>query len=336
MNDYSSPSSTTVERSTSSALPQPLHVSELALASPDAQIVGAGLVQHAQLKQDRTGRPYVALTVIVADGSRLEARWWRFPYSADRCPSSGTVYRFTGQVETFQGAVQLRVSNAEALPGADLSPFVRATQRPLADLQAELQALIAGLDADLAALLRAVLARNVYERFCTWPAAQSHHGAVRRGLLAHSVRVAHIAVQLGDAYGAGWLPHDKDLVIAAALLHDVGKLYTLPSIAGGSLPEEARQFDHVTLGTLIVRMAAEQAEPKLSPTRLNALLHALLAHHGKREWGAPVEPQSVEAWLVHLADLAEARLWEWSGEAEQHSDKLPTTGEKGNLIDANQ
>ncbi len=89
----------------------------------------------------------------------------------------------------------------------------------------------------------------------------------------------------------------------------------MPRVAGGPFPEEARQIDHVTRGVLTARSAAERLDPTVSEARLARLLHAMLAHHGVREWGAPVEPQSVEAWLVHLADLAEARLWEWSGEA---------------------
>jgi 3'-5' exoribonuclease len=91
-------------------------------------------------------------------------------------------------------------------------------------------------------------------------------------------------------------------------------VHTLPAIAGAALPEEASSIDHITQGVLMVRAAAVQAEPAVHPARLSSLTHIILAHHGRQEWGSPVEPQSVEAWLVHLADLAESRLWEWSTE----------------------
>lgn len=109
------------------------------------------------------------------------------------------------------------------------------------------------------------------------------------------------------------MQHDAELVSAACLLHDVGKVYTLPAIAGSAPPEGADHFDHVTRGVLLVREATGRTEPAVGEARLDALLHAILAHHGRKEWGAPVEPATLEAWLVHLADLAEARLWEWSG-----------------------
>jgi 3'-5' exoribonuclease len=197
----------------------------------------------------------------------------------------------------------------------DIALFARSARRPLQDLQDELEALIGETGNEFSPLVSAVLGGENYVRFCEWPAAQSHHGAVRHGLLAHSIRVARLAQQLAVAYGPDMLTYDAELVIAAALLHDVGKICTLPRIAGGPMPEEARQLDHVTMSVLLTRTAAEQVVPRVSETRLANLLHAILAHHGTREWGAPVEPHSVDAWLVHLADLAEARLWEWSEEA---------------------
>jgi 3'-5' exoribonuclease len=132
-------------------------------------------------------------------------------------------------------------------------------------------------------------------------------------MLAHSVRVAQIARLFPGAYPDG-LAHDESLTIATALLHDVGKTQTLPALAGGALPQEASHFDHVTIGVLMVRAAAERTEPRLPPERLEALLHAILARHGRNEWGAPCKPASVEARLVHLADLAESQLWDWSDE----------------------
>lgn len=282
---------------------------------PGAEFAGAGLIQRSAVKTDRTGRRYAALTVLCADGGMVEARWWRFPYAAEQCPAEGSVWRLWGQVDSYQGVTQLRVTGGEPAPDVDMSLFARAARRPLGELQDELEALIEETGDELASLVRSVLSGETYERFCEWPAAQSHHGAVRHGLLAHSVRVARLAQRLAAGYGPNGLAHDGELVIAAALLHDVGKVWTLPRIAGGPMPEEAHELDHVTRGALATRLAAERLARPVAEARLTALLHAILAHHGQREWGAPVEPHSVEAWLVHLADLAEARLWEWSDEA---------------------
>ncbi|MGH2501463.1 MAG: HD domain-containing protein [Ktedonobacterales bacterium] len=282
---------------------------------PGAQVTGAGLIHRSALKKDRGGYTYAAISILCADGGTLEARWWRYPFAVDQLPSPGSVWRMSGRIDHYQGTPQLQVLTASPASDVDIAVFARSSRRALDDLQDELEELIIDAGNELAPLVRAVLTGEILERYCQWPAAQSHHGAVRHGLLAHSIRVARLAQSLIAGYGPGMLICDEELVIAAALLHDVGKVWTLPRIAGGSIPDEAQRLDHVTMGVLMTRIAAEQVIPRVSDVRLASLSHAMLAHHGTRDWGSPVEPHSVEAWLVHLADLAEARLWAWSGEA---------------------
>ena len=288
---------------------------EFATARVGSSVSGMALVVRAEVRQDRAGRDYAALTLRGKGGRLIDGRWWQFPLGAAGCPAEGSVWWFGGAVDLFNGCRQMRIIDGHTLEGIDLGLFARSSRRTLNELGAELEEVISLLDAGMAAIVREALASPVWERFSVWPAAQTRHGAVRHGLLAHSVRVAQIARLLPRAYPDG-LAHDENLTIAAAMLHDVGKTRTLPALAGGALPQEAIHFDHVTIGVMMVRSAAERAEPRLAPERLDSLLHAILAHHGRREWGAPCEPANVEASLVHLADLAESQLWGWSGEEE--------------------
>lgn len=287
----------------------------LANSTASHPVTGAALILRAHLRADRHQRPYVALTLRLADATITEARWWQFPHALECCPREGIVHRFTGWSETFNGTRQLRVTNALPVPDADLAPFTASVRRPLADLLAELDDRVAQLDEPLAALVRQTLSGDILDRFCTWPAAQYKHGAVRHGLLAHSLRVAAIAESFATIYGSSALPHDLAIVAAAALLHDVGKTQTLPPIAGSVLPAVATRLDHITLGALMVQSAAERLDVLLAADRLQALLHIILAHHGRTDWGASIEPQTVEAWLVHLADYAESRLWPYCDDA---------------------
>ena len=279
-----------------------------------AAVQGEALVVRSDVAQDRTGQPYLILTLRDTSGNSMPARWWRYPYPVERRPAAGIVCWFRATVEEYAGERQLNVVEGRPVADADLSAYAPETRTSLLELLDQLEEETAGLDAPLQSLVRAVLAGEAFERFCEWPAAQHHHGAVRHGLLAHSLRVATIARELARLYVPAEIAWDTHLVTATALLHDVGKTQTLPRVAGGQLPERAQQVDHVTLGVVLVRLAAATTEPRLEPERLEALTHALLAHHGRREWGAPVEPATLEAWLVHLADLVDARLWRWSGE----------------------
>lgn len=285
-----------------------------ASGSGEGRVAGHALVVRSEVATDRTGHPYVLLTLRGGGCERIEARWWRYPYPADRRPKVGQVCWFTGRPDMYGGATQLRIEQARPAPEIALKHFQRTTCRPEDELRAELEQRISKLDAQMAALVRTVLRDEVEMRFCTWPAAHSLHGAVRHGLLAHSLRVAALARAIAETYGVASLPYDQDMVTAACLLHDVGKVWTLPELAGAAVPDEAAYLDHVTRSVLMVRTAATQLDPPLDPTRLERLTHALLAHHGRKEWGAPVEPATVEARLVHLADLAEAQLWAWAHE----------------------
>src|SRR5689334_15418971 len=225
-------------------------------AIPGTSLEGLALVLHADAATDHSAHLYLRLTLRGADGGIIDARWWRYPYPANRRPRVGQVCWFLGDVEVFGGNRQLRVRQGRPSPDADIAAFALTTRTPVEVLQRQLDVCINELDAELAALVRAVLTDEAYTRFCEWPAAHHRHGAVRHGLLAHSLRVVELARQLASAYSDRGLFHDAGVVTAAALLHDVGKTRTLPAVAGAALPDNAARFDHITLGVLMVRLAA--------------------------------------------------------------------------------
>ncbi len=143
----------------------------------------ARLVAHCDVASDRTGHLYLVLTLQRADSVRFAARWWRYPYPAERRPVAGQIYCCTGTRDTFGGTVQLRVASMWLAPEVDLGLFTRTTRRRVEDLRTELEAHIAMLDPAMQSLVRGVLSGEVLERYCRWPAAQSRHGAVQYGLL---------------------------------------------------------------------------------------------------------------------------------------------------------
>ncbi|MGO8948888.1 MAG: HD domain-containing protein [Ktedonobacterales bacterium] len=283
-------------------------------AAVNTQIIGDALILRADLRTDRSNRPYIAMTLQCAGGATIEARWWHFPFSSGDCPAQGVVYRITAYVDAFNGERQLRITSAQQVPTVNLSAFFKTTRRSAADLRLELSDVCASLDDQMRTLVQEVLSNQILNDFCDWPAANRYHGAVRHGLLAHSLRVAELVQRMAEAYGIDGLEYDRSLTVTAALLHDIGKLRTLPAVAGAAIPEDASLYDHVTLSLLAVQHAANLLDNPVPSERLDKLLHAILAHHGRQEWGAAHEPHTVEAWLVHLADLVESRLWAFSNE----------------------
>jgi len=143
---------------------------------------------------------------------------------------------------------------------------------------------------------------EVIEQFRRWPAAVQHHGAVVGGLLEHTVNVTIIADRLTQLYAC-----NQELVLAGALLHDIGKLDELEEQIGVGFTPAGRMFGHIILGAQIVQDRARQVS-ELDEATCKDLLHIILAHHGTQEFGSPVCPATIEALIVHQADATEAKL----------------------------
>ena len=161
--------------------------------------------------------------------------------------------------------------------------------------------------------------------FLTHPASLSHHHAYEGGLLAHTVEVCDIALGMSSLtcnqnFTKPWAKHD--ILIAAALFHDFCKVREYEHKAFKSttgereLPHPRSGFwrkrssllgnhAHIIDGTIEFTLAAR--ESGVDESVIEQIQHCILAHHGRREWGSPVEPQTLEALLLHQADLLSAQ-----------------------------
>jgi 3'-5' exoribonuclease len=161
--------------------------------------------------------------------------------------------------------------------------------------------------------LETIFSGNLYDKFIMNPAGMRMHHAYIGGLLQHSVDVAGIAIALAEQIGNV----DKDLVVAGALLHDIGKLREISSQIGFPYTNEGRLLGHIAMSIIIVQEAA--AKLKLPAARLEQLQHILLSHHGDNEKGSPVECATKEAFIVHYADEIDAIM----NQFETYDDKNP-------------
>ncbi|MBR2039751.1 MAG: HD domain-containing protein [Phascolarctobacterium sp.] len=165
----------------------------------------------------------------------------------------------------------------------------------------------------LRALLETIFSGAVYDKFIMNPAGMRMHHAYIGGLLQHSVDVAGIAIALAEQIGNV----DKDLVVAGALLHDIGKLREISSQIGFPYTNEGRLLGHIAMSVMMVQEAA--AKLKLPQARLEQLQHILLSHHGDNEKGSPVVCATKEAFIVHYADEIDAIM----NQFETYDEKSP-------------
>ncbi len=163
-------------------------------------------------------------------------------------------------------------------------------------------------------LLRKVLAiffkdEAFAARFRIAPAALKRHHAYIGGLLEHTAGVTALCKAASDYYPMV----NRDLVIAGALLHDIGKVKTYQWDKNIEGTDEGKLIGHLVLGVQMVEAAfaqsleTEQADEELNQLK-NSLLHLLVSHHGIMEWGSPIEPLTVEACILHHADNMDAQV----------------------------
>ena len=149
------------------------------------------------------------------------------------------------------------------------------------------------------------------ERLLTLPAARGNHHAYLSGLLEHTLSVTRTGVFLADKYTAYYPdlnpPLDKSLVVAGAVLHDIGKLRELESTPVGThYTASGELIGHILQGRDIVREVAAKIDD-LDPETQLRLEHLILAHQRLPEWGSPKPPMTPEALLVHYADDIDAK-----------------------------
>ena len=129
-----------------------------------------------------------------------------------------------------------------------------------------------------------------------------HHGFIG-GLMEHTLGVTRLCDYMSKAYPV----INRDLLIAASLLHDIGKTKELSSFPLNDYTDEGQLLGHIYIGAQMIHDLASQI-PEFPEVLKNELIHCILAHHGELEYGSPKEPALVEAVALNLADNTDARM----------------------------
>lgn len=260
-------------------------------------------LQMKEMRATRSGDAYLALDLADKTG-RLPAVYFRPDAEATSIPV-GAVVRARGTVTSFRGTKRVSIESLRPALKWDPEDLLAEGPRPREELVDELRALVASVKAtDLKAVVRAVFAdRDFFERFVRCPGAQSYHHAYVGGLLEHTVSVAGLCTSVAAQYPGV----DMDVLVAAALLHDVGKCDELSFDTSIEYTDAGRLVGHVVLGMRRVHDAVVRLRTPQSPERLMRLEHAILSHHGELEWGSPKRPSTLEALLLHHVDNLDAK-----------------------------
>jgi 3'-5' exoribonuclease len=250
-------------------------VSTIAELAEDRVIEGVYAVARKQRLRTRGGSAYLALELVDPSG-RIEGRVWNDVDLLDARFGEGDAVRVLGRVERYRDRLQLDVRSIETAPEEDPSGFAPTMRRDPDELEGFLEFLAAEIsDLSLRGIVTAILDEaEIRRRLRALPAAPDGHHNYAGGLLEHTVGVATICRELCQLH-----PRLRsDLLLAAALLHDVGRTAELTPGPGFRPTPEGRLLGHVHLGTRLI----EAHSSALDPAARAELLHAVACHHDAR------------------------------------------------------
>lgn len=261
-------------------------------------------------KDVRTGRSGEYLSLMLQDASgEIRAKVFQDVELTKREFEAGEFVKVQGRGNSFNQQLELLldkirrvIPDRDAAEGFREEDCIRCAPRPAEEMWAELLDRIAQVqDADLRELLGAITLQHA-DRLKIWPAARQVHHAYRSGLLEHVLKLIEVGSFLADRYGAR-----RDLVVAGAILHDIGKLQELSYDLATGYSVEGNLVGHIALGLGIVRDAIRE-RPAFPADLAVELEHLILSHHGSRDLGSPVEPMTIEAFLLAAADDLDAKI----------------------------
>lgn len=271
-----------------------------------SQIDAVFLVKEKNTSLARNGKPYLALQLMDKSGE-IEARVWENVETFGALFEKDDFIRVKGKATIYLAKMQLIVSDLARIAESEvnLGDFLPEGDRDGAEMFAELVSLVESCaDENLRRLLEAFFDDPAFlDLYRMAPAAKGMHHVYLGGLLEHSLSVAALVDRIMPLY-----PElNRDLLVAGALLHDVGKVREMTYARSFDYTDEGKLLGHISIGVEMVQEKIARLEN--FPIELAMLLkHMILAHHGQYEYGSPKRPKTIEATVLNYLDDLDSKI----------------------------
>jgi len=271
-----------------------------------SRVTGCYLVKKKREGVTRNGKPFISMTLADRTGE-VEAKVWNRAQELGAIFTQDDILEVSGDAESYQGRIQISVSRLKKVPEgeADLEIFIESAPGNLSEMMTSLKNVLGEVESvHLKALIDSFLGdREFISRFKKAPAAKNFHHSYLGGLLEHTLSVCRMAIKVAEHY----LKLDRDLMVTAAFLHDIGKIRELNLERQIAYTDEGRLLGHVVLGSAMLdeKLGELSNFPRDLAIRLR---HLILSHHGQYEFGSPKQPKFLEAFALHLIDDLDAKI----------------------------
>ncbi len=264
------------------------------------------LCKTKQTLKTKAGKNYYSLLLQDKTGT-LDTKIWEISAGIDHFEVMDYI-RVDGQIVSFQGSLQLNVKRLRRSQEGEYDPsdFMPVTSKNVEEMFSEILKQIAKLQNPYLKKLAEsffIEDKDFILKFKKHSAAKSvHHGFVG-GLLEHTLSV----IKLCDYYAENYPILNRDLLITAALFHDIGKLEELSFFPENDYTDEGQLLGHIYIGTEMIS-AKIRTIPNFPVSLSTEIKHCILAHHGELEYGSPKKPALAEALALNFADNTDAKL----------------------------
>ncbi|HFI0464101.1 TPA: 3'-5' exoribonuclease YhaM family protein [Streptococcus suis] len=264
------------------------------------------LIKSADVRVARNGNPFIAFVFQDRSGSMEGMYWSASPEEVDRF-QAGRVVFLKGERDSYQGKAQVKIRQmrlADQGEPDDPSLYVERIAMKKEDIAEELnEALFLIREPNIVRVVRKILSM-VEEDFYLYPAAKRHHHALAGGLSFHTLSMVRIARALLKIYP----DLNASLLIAGIILHDIGKTIELSGPTSTDYTLKGKLMGHIVIMSELIEKACQEIGVNSDNESIILLKHVVLSHHGKLEYGSPVQPQLMEAELVHQIDMLDANV----------------------------
>lgn len=278
------------------------------------------LCKSKQVLQTKAGKSYYSLILQDKSGT-ADGKVWDLGPGIEHFDAMDYI-KVDAQAVSFQGSIQLNIRRAHRCHEGEYDPkeYMPCTNKDVKEMYQELTCYIKSLKNEyLRTLAERFFLQNkeMGKAFCNHSAAKNIHHGFMGGLLEHTVSVTRMCDYISKNYPVV----NRDLLLTAAMFHDVGKMQELSSFPENDYTDAGQLLGHIYIGAeLIGKMAADI--PGFPEKLRNELLHCILAHHGELEFGSPKKPALIEALALSMADNMDAKL-------QSMTELLNGTEEKG-------
>ena len=270
----------------------------------DDRVYGLYLAKVKRIGHTKKGDPFLSITLSDRTGD-IESRAWENAAELASLFNEGDILEIKGQASSYRNQIQISLSDIKVSDKIDHAIFLESSPKDINQMMGALRGIVKKvMDPHLKALTDRFLSdRNFIQLFKKAPSAKNFHHNYIGGLLEHTLSVCEMACRVADQYEN----LDRDLLIAGAFLHDIGKIREFKYNIGIDYSDEGRLLGHLVMGVAMVDEKLTDM-PNFPDDKALRLKHLIISHHGQYEFGSPKRPKFLEAFALHIIDDLDAKI----------------------------